>query len=451
MDSLDLLKSLTNGVNNKASSESLKQGDGVSYKVNTSLRGKKKSGSLKEVTTETVVEKEENVLTPINEEKEFEDTFIDDSYEDTYVEEVYEETFVEDYSNSEFENNFIEEENLDEIEENVESIEENNISDEHSLEVEITEEADVGHKLEEKNRLINEGNIKPKVDSNKSKPKIDRGGNPFKRGPRKKKPVVEVQEEPLVEQVELKEEIVEPLVDIVEENDKKEEIGLIEEPNLIEETDLIEEDLENSSELEEIDDSSLEDLMSVDMLDLLDEFESDLEEKEEVEETLEEETEITSEDVDENIEKLIEVEELEEENIESVPDTLEEIEVQEELTETPIIEEVIEEKPKVVKKKSEPKSVNTGVISFSDEDSQMDLESINNFIEQEETKIEEINEVDDKFKDCNYYLGMSVEEFLRANPNYREALYVEHFYNKEMLDDMLKSGLILYRKGMYRL
>ena len=447
MDSLDLLKSLTNGVNNKASSESLKQGDGVSYKVNTSLRGKKKSGSLKEVTTETVVEKEESVLTPINEEKEFEDTFIEDSYEDTYVEEVYEETFVEDYSNSEFENNFIEEENLDEIEENVESIEENNISDEHSLEVEITEEADVGHKLEEKNRLINEGNIKPKVDSNKSKPKIDRGGNPFKRGPRKKKPVVEVQEEPLVEQVELKEEIVEPLVDIVEENDKKEEIGLIEEPNLIEETDLIEEDLENSSELEEIDDSSLEDLMSVDMLDLLDEFDSDSEEVDKVEETLEEETEGNSEKIDDYVEDFSEVEDLVEENIDSVPDTLEEVECQEE----PIIEEVIEEKSKVVKKKSEPKSVNTGVISFSDEDSQMDLESINSFIEQEETKIDEINEVDDKFKDCKYYLGMSVEEFLRSNPNYREALYVEHFYNKDMLDDMLKSGLILYRKGMYRL
>ena len=445
MDSLDLLKSLTNGVNNKASSESLKQGDGVSYKVNTSLRGKKKSGSLKEVTTETVVEKKESVLTPINEEKEFEDTFIEDSYEDTYVEEVYEETFLEDYSNSEFENNFIEEENLDEIEENVESIEENNISDEHSLEVEITEEADVGHKLEEKNRLINEGNIKPKVDSNKSKPKIDRGGNPFKRGPRKKKPVVEVQEDLLVEQIETKEDIVEPLVDIVEENDQKEEIGLIEEPNLTEET------LENSSELEEIDDSSLEDLMSVDMLDLLDEFDSDSEEVDKVEETLEEETEDYSEEIDDFVENLSEVEDLDEENIDSVPDTLEEVKYQEELVEEAITEDVIEEKPKVVKKKSEPKSVNTGVISFSDEDSQMDLESINSFIEQEETKIDEINEVDDKFKDCKYYLGMSVEEFLRSNPNYREALYVEHFYNKDMLDDMLKSGLILYRKGMYRL
>jgi len=441
MDSLDLLKSLTNGVNNKASSESLKQGEGVSYKVNTSLRGKKKSGLLKEVTTETVVEKENSLLTPINEEKEFEDTFVEDSYEETYIEEVYEETYEDEYFDSGYENNFSEEENLNELENNVENIAENNILEEHALEVEITEEADVGHKSEEKNGLINEGNIKPKMSNNNRKPKIDRGGNPFKRGPRKKKPIVEKQEKPLVEQVEQVEEnevVVEPLVDIVEDV----EINKVE---------LIEENSEKVEVLEEIDDSSLEDLMSVDMLDLLDEFESDLEEKEEIEETLEEETEITSEDVDENIEKLTEVEELEEENIESVPNTLEEIEVQEELTETPIIEEVIEEKPKVVKKKSEPKSVNTGVISFSDEDSQMDLDSINNFIEQEETKIEEINEVDDKFKDCNYYLGMSVEEFLRANPNYREALYVEHFYNKEMLDDMLKSGLILYRKGMYRL
>lgn len=453
MDSLDLLKSLTNGVNNKASSESLKQGDGVSYKVNTSLRGKKKSGSLKEVTTETVVEKEENVLTPINEEKEFEDTFIEDSYEDTYVEEVYEETFVDDYSDSEFENNFIEEENLDEFEENVENIEDNNISDKHDWEVEITEETSVGHKSEEKNGLINEGNIKPKTSNNNRRPKIDRGGNPFKRGPRKKKSIVEKQEEPFVEQNEEKEVIVEPLVDIVEDIELKEEV------------DLVDEALDNSFDIEEVDDSSLEDLMSVDMLDLLDEFDSDLEEPEKIEETLgqetensnedyienEEETESYSEEIDDNVENLSEVEDLDEENIESVPDTFEETEVQKELVEEPIIEEVVEEKPKVVKKKSESKPANTGVISFSDEDSQMDLDSINNFIEQEETKIEEINEVDDKFKDCKYYLGMSVEEFLRSNPNYREALYVEHFYNKEMLDDMLKSGLILYRKGMYRL
>ena len=187
------------------------------------------------------------------------------------------------------------------------------------------------------------------------------------------------------------------------------------------------------------------------MLDLLDEFDSDSEEVDKVEETLEEETEGYSEKIDDYVEDFSEVEDLVEENIDSVPDTLEEVKYQEELVEEAITEDVIEEKPKVVKKKSEPKQTNTGVISFSDEDSQMDLESINSFIEQEETKIDEINEVDDKFKDCKYYLGMSVEEFLRSNPNYREALYVEHFYNKDMLDDMLKSGLILYRKGMYRL
>jgi len=294
MDSLDLLKSLTNGVNNKASSESLKQGEGVSYKVNTSLRGKKKSGLLKEVTTETVVEKENSLLTPINEEKEFEDTFVEDSYEETYIEEVYEETYEDEYFDSGYENNFSEEENLNELENNVENIAENNILEEHALEVEITEEADVGHKSEEKNGLINEGNIKPKMSNNNRKPKIDRGGNPFKRGPRKKKPIVEKQEKPLVEQVEQVEEnevVVEPLVDIVEDV----EINKVE---------LIEENSEKAEVLEEIDDSSLEDLMSVDMLDLLDEFESDLEEKEEIEETLEEETEITSEDVDENIEKF---------------------------------------------------------------------------------------------------------------------------------------------------
>lgn len=58
---------------------------------------------------------------------------------------------------------------------------------------------------------------------------------------------------------------------------------------------------------------------------------------------------------------------------------------------------------------------------------------------------------DDKFKNCIFYKGMSIEDYLRQNPKYREKLYVEHFFAKDYLDKMLKSGMILFSKGCYRL
>ena len=66
-------------------------------------------------------------------------------------------------------------------------------------------------------------------------------------------------------------------------------------------------------------------------------------------------------------------------------------------------------------------------------------------------KEENVVSTDDKFRNCVYYKGMDVEEYLRSNPDYRDAEYVEHFYSKEVLDKMLISGLILIRKGKYRL
>lgn len=57
---------------------------------------------------------------------------------------------------------------------------------------------------------------------------------------------------------------------------------------------------------------------------------------------------------------------------------------------------------------------------------------------------------DEKFKNCVYYRGMSIEEFLRENKNYRDAVYVEHFYSKDYLNKLLQQGMILMRKGQYR-
>lgn len=56
----------------------------------------------------------------------------------------------------------------------------------------------------------------------------------------------------------------------------------------------------------------------------------------------------------------------------------------------------------------------------------------------------------DKFKNCIYHQGMSVEEFLKENPNYRNAEYVEHFYDKNYLKGLVRQGLLLMRKGQYK-
>ena len=102
--------------------------------------------------------------------------------------------------------------------------------------------------------------------------------------------------------------------------------------------------------------------------------------------------------------------------------------------------------------------------SFENHSEENDLDFLNSFSEnkdnspkeredtiKEETSISENNSEDDKFKGCIYYKGMSVEDFLRENPNYREALYVEHFFSKEELNKLIVSGLLLIKKGKYRL
>ena len=75
-------------------------------------------------------------------------------------------------------------------------------------------------------------------------------------------------------------------------------------------------------------------------------------------------------------------------------------------------------------------------------DTKDDLDFLNSLSKDSipEVKIENTEEIEEnknededaKFKDCIYHRGMSVEEFLRENPNYRDAL-------------------LLMKKGKYRL
>ena len=49
-----------------------------------------------------------------------------------------------------------------------------------------------------------------------------------------------------------------------------------------------------------------------------------------------------------------------------------------------------------------------------------------------------------------YRFICETEQVLKKNPDYREAMYVEHFYSKEYLNKMIVAGLLLMKKGKYR-
>lgn len=345
MESLDLLKSLTNGVNKKSettlpSNEGKVEDEIIEYTVNTSLRGlKNKKTSIKE---EEIVDYTEN-------------DYIEEDVEDTENMEIIEDYIVED------------------SESGVELID-------SPLDI-------IDTTCEEKNEHKNE-------DSIVLKNKIDRQGNPFKRGPRK----------------------------------KKEEQKLISEDFLEEDTNSVEFlDLSGGSDL------SLEE----------EDFEiesSETFESSELEDTLLDDDElIEGEDLFAETTFIAKSNTLDMDEILFDDDCFGDIS-DEELEEEEInLNKELEQDYRVSEEETEDLE---------------DLEDIDNVEDIEETDIdtlEEIQEEDTKFKDCNYYKGMDIEEYLRSNPKYREALYVEHFYAKEYLNKLLNAGIILYGKGMYRL
>ncbi len=74
----------------------------------------------------------------------------------------------------------------------------------------------------------------------------------------------------------------------------------------------------------------------------------------------------------------------------------------------------------------------------------------------EEPEVKEVKEEteldkDDKFSNCVFKAGMSIDEYLRANPNYREKMYIEHFFKKSVIDEALLKGLIFVKKGRFML
>lgn len=336
MDGLDLLKSLTIGVNNKVSSFSEDIGE-VSYKVNTSLKGRKKVNKSADKSCDKEV---------LNIDKEIiEDVMVENT--DFIEEEIYQ----DEYSNEVF-NDFSEDEYVEEV---FGEISEDEIIEEvYDENIQRVESFNISDTIEE-----NESVEKP-INEEVYKPKIDRQGNVFKRGPRKKKPKVdEVQK--IIE--EIKEDSIKQFDDtvkVLKATDKNIE-------NIVEETIISQVELEKEIEVS-------------------------------------------------NVDEELSVKEVTEESI----------------------KDIIEDKSFLFSEDTD--------FSFNITDKSVDNnENCNLFDDGIKEKVE------DKFKNCKYYVGMSIEEFLRENKEYREAMYVEHFYSKDFLKDLLNKGLILLSKGVYKL
>ena len=448
MDSLDLLRSLTNGVNSKVSSNS-SETEGVSYKVQTSLRGRKKGDSpiqspsddmkkvrdtYKEEKIEEIIE-EEIIEEEIIEEEIIEEEILEENYSESYNEPSFndDEPIFEietDDVGLNYNNDFVEE-IIEEVVEEVVEEEIEDISEHADIPVETTKNENE-HKSEDTEIIINE----PIINTTEKK-KIDRCGNPFKRGPRNKNK--EQKNKPSkVQQVlsELKEQQV---LSELKEQEKLEKSELVSNAPIEEIDEVVIEKVEEpvviAPIIEEVSSNSeIEDML---LQSVFDELQDELDISEEVEEpnNIEEETEKIEEDIEE-IEEIPKEEEI------SVESEIEDISIEEEISKPKKVENVEKKVPKKTEKVAFEEVVFGEDVDFSFDD--MDKK-------EEVSQVEDVNETDDKFKNCKYYGGMSVEEFLRENPNYREAMYVEYFYNKELLEELKMKGIILYKKGIYRL
>ena len=405
MDSLDLLKSLTKGVNKKINQE---HESSVEYIVDTSLRNKNRKSAppvIKEVSVKAD--------TPSNEEVYYEDIVEEGVVSNTEQEQYVEENVEEFFDSSLVEEDVLVEETL--IEETFIEDTVSEIVNENSVETDLS--------IEETSEVKENGHILEELPINKKEVhRIQRNGNPFKRGPRKKKTVEQpkVEENSIVPIEEKVEEIIEP----VEPVEPQIEIEEVSEPIL-----------EVVNEADEIDFS--EDLTPIGEIDFASIF-GDISEEDDVETV---QTEVIEKEPLDTVEEDFE----EIEGVASIIDTVEIEEPIAEIKDEPIAEiedeSIVEIEPEV-SIEEEPKL--TEVV-------EEEVEDVTPIVTPSVVETEEVSSEDEKFKNCIYYKGMPVEEFLRANSDYRETLFVEHFYKKEELQELLVEGKILIKKGKYRL
>lgn len=383
MDSLDLLKSLTKGVNKKINQE---HESSVEYIVDTSLRNKNRKSAppvIKEVSVKAD--------TPSNEEVYYEDIVEEGVVSNTEQEQYVEENVEEIFDSSLVEEGVLVEETL--IEETFIEDTVSEIINENSVETDL--------RFEETSEVKEDGHILEELPINKKEVhKIQRNGNPFKRGPRKKKTA----EQPIIPVEEKVEEVVKSIETVAPQIEIEEEIENVSEPIL-----------EVVNEADEIDFS--EDLTPIGEIDFASIF-GDISEEDEVETVQTVQTEVMEKEPIDTVEEDFE----EIEGVAPIIDTVE-IEPETSVEEEPKLTEVVEEK----------------------------VEDVTPIVTPSVVETEEVSSEDEKFKNCIYYKGMPVEEFLRANSDYRETLFVEHFYKKEELQELLVEGKILIKKGKYRL
>ena len=361
MDAMDLLRSLTQGVNNKVVKED--DIDDLEYVVKTSLRG----------------------------------GVVDDMFDSDTLD-----ILQEDFNN-----------------------EDNILESGHKLEeVEVIEE------------VVDKEVDKEVVVKIPEKRKIDRGGNPFKRGPRKS--TLERLERERIEKEKTEKEKLEQIEEKSAEKEKKEDKKF--EDNVPDFSEGIEEKFDYVDEM--IKESVRE---HVESEDLIDDLTSSIEnniidvDNEDIEETDFEELGL---EIDEDI-KYMEEQDFSDspvaESIQKIEETLEKKSL--DIDDREEIDEVFEE---------------DSLLDETDieQGAEGEIEEIFEMVEEEKNDNFDSNKSfneEEKFINCIYRPGMEVEEFLRLNPNYREALYVEHFYSKDTLTRLLNSGIILLKKGKYRM
>lgn len=406
MDAKELLQSLTFGANKKSTLDFLLDDDeeDVEYVVKTSLTGK-----------QVIAEEKED----IEEKEDFED-----------IEELVEsEENIEEYDSLPNESESSETDIYDDDLFNEDNQSENE-TDELSKESEEQIQLE-NSEFEEVPKENSQKEIKV-VKSAKEKIVINRNGNPFKRGPRRKKEPLFLYLEDTDGEVEITEvdrtKKVNPLrlvlIDIDEEYQNNElEEDFVESQN---------EEIEHFDNTKHFEDTEGTGFEEADLIaDKYCNEESEI--KEDFEEFNEDYLKEKSDFIDDEEEKddaFLDIEdETEYNNIETR------------------LESEAEDFEDNVEKENEESEEDEPI---EDEDEEEDGETYEDSeIEDIDTDDFENNDVDEKFANCKYHMGMDVEDFLRQNPNYREALYVEHFYNKDYLQDALRKGLILMQKGRY--
>lgn len=287
--------------------------------------------------------------------------------------------------------------------------------------VSINNEKESVKKVEEQKE---EENVKlPKKVANSSyKPKIDRGGNPFKRGPRKQKIVENINENKSNKEM-IDEEI-------VEKEDIEEEVF---------EEEIIEEEAVGSSK--DVNNFSIDNTDTLDSLDDIEDIKKDSKNNIITEKDIN--SEISNDDI---IDTDIDIEDS------SFEDAFVDLSLDSVVANSlENVDEVLDNNEKKVSDNDENVLEKNDLFEDVKEDS--NETELKNDKEEKENKEEAVGQpiLDDKYSKCVYHSGMAIEDFLRENKEYREYDYVEHFYTKDYLDNLLKQGLILKKNGKYRL